>query len=98
MYSEVREAAIESLCILAESNSAFARQTQDFLVDMFNDEIEEVRLLAIQSLCKISQHLCLRADQVEIITGVIKVRHYIVPIIICCGGHVCELGVQVSAV
>lgn len=69
----MREAAIESLCVLAESNSVFARQTQDFLVDMFNDEIEEVRLQAIRSLCKISQHLCLRVDQVEIITGVLKV-------------------------
>lgn len=70
---EVREAAIESLCVLAESNPAFAQKTQDFLVDMFNDEIEEVRLTAIRSLCKISRHLSLRVDQVETIIGVLKV-------------------------
>ena len=69
----MREAAIDSLCTLALSNSSFARQTQDFFVDMFNDEIEEVRLRAIHSLCKISCHLCLRNDQVEVITGVLKV-------------------------
>ena len=70
---EVRGAAIESMCVLALSNASYARQTQDFLVDMFNDEIEEVRLQAIQCLCKIAGHLCLRDDQVDIITGVLKV-------------------------
>ena len=69
----MRQAAVESLCTLALSNASYARQTQDFLVDMFNDEIEEVRLQAIQCLCKIAGHLCLRDDQVEIITGVLKV-------------------------
>ena len=71
---EVREAAVQSMCILAQSNPLFARHSQDFLVDMFNDEIEEVRLQAIQALCKIAQHLCLRDDQVEIITGTLKVN------------------------
>lgn len=61
------------MCVLAQGNADFARQCLDFLVDMFNDEIEEVRLKAIVALCKISQHLCLRDDQVEIITGVLKV-------------------------
>ncbi|XP_067948883.1 integrator complex subunit 4-like isoform X1 [Watersipora subatra] len=71
-FMEVRGAAVESMCVLALSNPSYARQTQDFLVDMFNDEIQEVRLLAIQSLCKIAGHLCLRDDQVEIISGVLK--------------------------
>ncbi|KAF6036687.1 INTS4 [Bugula neritina] len=71
-YMEVRGAAVESMCVLAQSNASYARQTQDFLVDMFNDEIQEVRLQAIRALCKLSHHLSLRDDQVEIITGVLK--------------------------
>jgi len=73
-FAEVRGAAVESMCVLAQSNASYARQTQDFLVDMFNDEIQEVRLQAIRALCKLSHHLSLRDDQVEIITGVLKVN------------------------
>ena len=41
-------AALNSIGSLARKNSQFANQALDFLVDMFNDEIEEVRLLAIK--------------------------------------------------
>lgn len=41
----------------------------DFLVDMFNDEIEDVRLKAIDSLRLISEHIILRDDQLETILG-----------------------------
>lgn len=41
----------------------------DFLVDMFNDEIEDVRLKAIDSLRMISEHITLRDDQLETILG-----------------------------
>ncbi|KAH0625244.1 hypothetical protein JD844_033607 [Phrynosoma platyrhinos] len=40
MY-EVRIAAVEALCMLAQSSPSFAEKCLDFLVDMFNDEIEE---------------------------------------------------------
>jgi len=40
---------------------------------MFNDEIEEVRLIAIESLVKLSYASGLRDDQVEIILAVIEV-------------------------
>ena len=43
------------------------------MVDMFNDEIETVRLNAINSLCKISHHIVLREDQLDIILNVLKV-------------------------
>ncbi|TRZ02147.1 hypothetical protein DNTS_014240 [Danionella cerebrum] len=46
MY-EVRIAAVEALCSLAQSSPSFAEKCLDFLVDMFNDEIEEVRLQSI---------------------------------------------------
>jgi len=74
VISEVRLAAVESLCRLGLRSTPFARHTQDFLVDMFNDEIEEVRLGAILALSKLAEYLCLRDDQVEIITSVLKVR------------------------
>ena len=40
---------------------------------MFNDEIEEVRLKAIDCMTKISQLIILREDQLEIILGVLEV-------------------------
>ena len=42
MTSEVREKTVDSLCKLAMKYVNFARVSQDFLVDMFNDEIESV--------------------------------------------------------
>ncbi|MPC17311.1 Integrator complex subunit 4 [Portunus trituberculatus] len=48
-FLEVRNAALDAICSLALNNAQFANQSLDFLVDMFNDEIEEVRLKAIQS-------------------------------------------------
>lgn len=66
---EVRSAAVESLCQLSISNPTFANMALDFLVDMFNDEIEDVRLKAIDSLRMISEHIILRDDQLETILG-----------------------------
>ena len=72
--AEVRNAAIDSLCELATQSANFANQSQDFLVDMFNDEIESVRLNAINSIRKIAHHISLREDQLEIIVAVLKVH------------------------
>lgn len=44
-----------------------------FVYSMFNDEIEEVRLKAIDCMTKISQLIVLREDQLEIILGVLEV-------------------------
>uniref|UniRef100_A0A1Y1KGH3 Integrator complex subunit 4 n=1 Tax=Photinus pyralis TaxID=7054 RepID=A0A1Y1KGH3_PHOPY len=71
-YLEVRTAAVESLCQLAMKNPDFANLSLDFLVDMFNDEIEEVRLMAIDSLRRISEHIILRDDQLETILGALE--------------------------
>lgn len=65
-FLEVRAASIESMCQLAMKNKQFAITSLDFLVDMFNDEIEAVRLKAIYSLISISSHIVLREDQLEI--------------------------------
>ena len=71
--TEVRNAAVDSLCELATHSPMFAKLSQDFLVDMFNDEIEAVRLNAINSLCKICHHFLLREDQLDIMLNVLKV-------------------------
>ncbi|XP_043929275.1 integrator complex subunit 4 isoform X2 [Protopterus annectens] len=71
MY-EVRISAVESLCALAQSSPSFAEKCLDFLVDMFNDEIEEVRLQSIHSLRKISNHITLREDQLDTVLAVLE--------------------------
>lgn len=50
---------------------------------MFNDEIEEVRLKAIDCMTKISELIILREDQFEIILGVLEVNYcwYIIRLI-----------------
>lgn len=55
------------MCQLSINNPDFAVLSLDFLVDMFNDEIEDVRLKAIDSLRCISMHIILRDDQLETI-------------------------------
>lgn len=69
----MRSAGVDTLCRLSLNNPEFAILSLDFLVDMFNDEIESVRLRAIESLTKISCHIILREDQLETILGALKV-------------------------
>ncbi|XP_053564658.1 integrator complex subunit 4 isoform X2 [Bombina bombina] len=71
MY-EVRIAAVESLCQLARSSLPFAEKCLDFLVDMFNDEIEEVRLQSIHTMRKISDNITLREDQLDTVLAVLE--------------------------
>lgn len=70
---EVRIAAVEALSQLARSSPSFAEKCLDFLVDMFNDEIEEVRLQSIHVLREISTHITLREDQLETVLAVLEV-------------------------
>lgn len=71
-FLEVRMASVNSMCRLALINTQFAEISLDFLVDMFNDEIESVRLQAIYSLTKISEHIILREDQIEVMLGALE--------------------------
>lgn len=72
-FSEVRSVSIDSICMLSVNEPNFAIVALDFLVDMFNDDIQEVRLKAIDSLCKMSDHIEFREDQLEIILGLLEV-------------------------
>ncbi|KAJ1956571.1 hypothetical protein IWQ62_005272, partial [Dispira parvispora] len=73
-YREVRNAAITSLCGLCLQSAEFAKQAVDYLVDIFNDEIDYVRLNAILSLAKIaSKHpIVMDQEQLQIILGVME--------------------------
>lgn len=66
----VRMAALESLCHLSKIQPNFAEKSMDHIVDMFNDEIEDIRLKAIECLQEID-NVALRDDQVEIILSVL---------------------------
>uniref|UniRef100_A0A8B9RG24 Integrator complex subunit 4 n=1 Tax=Astyanax mexicanus TaxID=7994 RepID=A0A8B9RG24_ASTMX len=70
--AEVRIAAVEALCCLAQASPSFAEKCLDFLVDMFNDEIEEVRLQSIHALRQISTHITLREDQLDTVLAVLE--------------------------
>lgn len=62
-FLAVRSAAVESLTKLSTKNSKLAALALDFLVDMFNDEIELVRLKAIESLRVIAGHISLQVKK-----------------------------------
>lgn len=53
-FMAVRSAAVRSLCRLSLANPLFAADAKTLIIDTFNDEAEEVRLLAVQSLYQIS--------------------------------------------
>lgn len=72
-FLEVRSESVDSLCKLAENCPKLAAKTIDFLVDMFNDEIELVRLKAILALNKILHYVLLGDDQIDIVVSVIEV-------------------------
>ncbi|XP_013167194.1 PREDICTED: integrator complex subunit 4 [Papilio xuthus] len=71
-FMEVRTAAVEAVCQLSQESALFATTSLDFLVDMFNDEIEDVRVRAINSLTNMAHHIILREDQLEIILGALE--------------------------
>ncbi|KAJ1975912.1 hypothetical protein H4R35_002927, partial [Dimargaris xerosporica] len=73
-YREVRHAAINSIGELCLGSAEFAKLAVDYLVDIFNDEIDYVRLNAIQSLSKVADHhaTVLDGEQLQIIFGVME--------------------------
>lgn len=62
--------------MLAQSSPSFAEKCLDFLVDMFNDEIEEVRLQSIHTMRKISNNITLREDQLDTVLAVLEVSDH----------------------
>lgn len=69
---EVRSASLDAIALLAQDSPLFANQCLDFLVDMFNDEIEDVRLKAVQVLQRIVSLIRLQEDQLHEILHALK--------------------------
>ncbi|CAG8453056.1 333_t:CDS:10 [Dentiscutata heterogama] len=61
-YQDVRNAAIDSMCQLCVHNEKFSKRSVEFLVDMFQDEIDFVRLNSIKSLHKIGTQYPIELD------------------------------------
>jgi integrator complex subunit 4 len=78
-YLEVRSECVVSLGKLAIDCPEFAAKSIDFLVDMFNDEIENVRLMSIHAICKITHYVLLTDDQIDIVLPVLEVGVDILP-------------------
>ncbi|CAG0889230.1 unnamed protein product [Darwinula stevensoni] len=68
----VRMQSIDSLTALALQSPSFALQSIDFLVDMFNDEIEAVRVKAIAGLQQIANFIVLREDQLDTVLAALE--------------------------
>ncbi|KAI7897651.1 armadillo-type protein [Cokeromyces recurvatus] len=73
-FQEVRNASIDSICELCMYNEQLTKKAVEFLVDMFNDDIDKVRLNAIHSLRKIGTRNTLEFDeeQLEIAVGALE--------------------------
>eukprot|EP00053_Salpingoeca_punica_P010852 m.97070 g.97070 ORF g.97070 m.97070 type:complete len:889 (-) comp15509_c0_seq2:164-2830(-) len=70
-FFEVRKAAIDSICELGMRSEEMASSAVDFLVDMFNDEIDLVRIDAVGSLRKLSPFLVFREEHLDVMLGIL---------------------------
>ena len=59
-------AAVDSVCELSLRSRHLASRALEYMVDMFNDEIEDVRVNSIQSVHKILSKVDLKEEQVPI--------------------------------
>ncbi|CAP36948.1 Protein CBG19769 [Caenorhabditis briggsae] len=67
-FMDVRKAAVYSLGRLACNRPAFAVSALEYLADMFNDEIADVRLDAINALTPLVAHGQLNSEQLNVIS------------------------------
>ncbi|KAJ2734312.1 hypothetical protein IW152_002443 [Coemansia sp. BCRC 34962] len=65
-YQEVRDAAIESITELSIGSTEFAAKAVDFLVDMFNDSSDRVRLCAIRALVAIGDRSLIKLTEEQL--------------------------------
>jgi integrator complex subunit 4 len=57
-------AAVDSICELSLRSRHLASRALEYMVDMFNDEIEDVRVKSIESVHKIISKVDLKEEQV----------------------------------
>ncbi|KAL6060050.1 Integrator complex subunit 4 [Balamuthia mandrillaris] len=71
-YYEVRSAAVDSLCELSMRSQHLATRAVEYLVDMFNDEIDEVCINSIESVHKIGAKVQIKEEQLHTILAVLE--------------------------
>ncbi|OWA52457.1 Integrator complex subunit 4 [Hypsibius exemplaris] len=71
-FQEVRAPAVISMAQLAAKHPSFGSTCAEFLVDMFNDEIHDVRLNALKMFPLLGQGVDLREDQLEMVLTVLQ--------------------------
>jgi HEAT repeat protein len=64
-FAEVRCAAVKTIATLSLRSEEFAAQSLEFLVDMFNDENELVRVITINSLERFGERARLAFPQIQ---------------------------------
>ncbi|CAJ0631361.1 16137_t:CDS:10 [Entrophospora sp. SA101] len=79
-YQDVRKAAIDSIRELSMNNQVFAKRAVEFLVDMFQDEIDSVRLKSINSLKQIGENNPIELDS-ELLQIVLSVLNDSDPVV-----------------
>ncbi|KAJ1772221.1 hypothetical protein IW140_001392 [Coemansia sp. RSA 1813] len=65
-YQEVRDAAIESITELCTASADFSVKAVDFLVDMFNDSSDRVRVCAIRALTSIGEQAAIQLTEEQL--------------------------------
>ncbi|VDO07874.1 unnamed protein product [Rodentolepis nana] len=68
-FQEVRCAMLKTITRVAARNTLFASLCQDILVDMLTDDIQAVRLLAIEALQVVGDQVPILTDQMSIVTS-----------------------------
>lgn len=65
-HQSVRMAAIASISELSEQVDQFSKLAIDFVIEMFNDDIDAVRIFAIEAVSKIGAFIDFNEDQIHI--------------------------------
>lgn len=71
-FFEVRMAAVDSVCELSLRSRHLASRALEYMVDMFNDEIEDVRVNSIQSVHKILSKVDLKEEQIKMMQPILE--------------------------
>lgn len=70
-FKEVRDAALSSICELSHKSRTFALKSTEFFVDMFNDEIDVVRVHALHSVSRIGRLIFLTEEQLVVVLAML---------------------------
>lgn len=73
-YMEVRASTVDSICELSLRSEEFALESIEFMVDMFNDEIDAVRVNSLNSLRKIGNIVSFSPFQLAVVLAILEDR------------------------